>query len=77
MSDLIVLAGCLGIEQAAKRGGYDVTVPFTPGRMDATQNQTDVNSVSVLEPIADGFRNYLKKKYIFKNIFFYRGVVSR
>ena len=56
MSDLIVLAGCLGIEQAAKRGGYDVTVPFTPGRMDATQNQTDVNSVSVLEPIADGFR---------------------
>ena len=65
MSDLIVLAGCIGIEQAAKRGGYDVTVPFTPGRMDATQNQTDVNSVSVLEPIADGFRNYLKKKYIF------------
>ena len=65
MSDLIVLAGCIGIEQAAKRSGYDVTVPFTPGRMDATQNQTDVNSVSVLEPIADGFRNYLKKKYIF------------
>ncbi len=65
MSDLIVLAGCTAIEQAAKKGGYDVTVPFTPGRMDAAQNQTDVNSASVLEPIADGFRNYLKKKYIF------------
>ena len=65
MSDLIVLAGCIGIEQAAKKSGYDVTVLFTPGRMDATQNQTDVNSVSVLEPIADGFRNYLRRKYIF------------
>jgi catalase-peroxidase len=63
MADLIVLAGCAGVEKAAKNGGHDVTVPFTPGRMDASQEQTDVESFSVLEPAADGFRNYLKAKY--------------
>jgi catalase-peroxidase len=63
LADLIVLAGCAGIEQAAKNAGYKVTVPFAPGRMDATQEQTDVNSFAVLEPIADGFRNYLKPGY--------------
>jgi len=63
MADLIVLAGCAGVEQAAKKGGHDVTVPFTPGRMDASQERTDVEAFSVLEPEADGFRNYLKTKY--------------
>ena len=63
LADLIVLAGCAGIEQAAKNAGHDVTVPFTPGRMDASQEQTDVASFAVLEPVADGFRNYLKTKY--------------
>ncbi len=63
MADLIVLAGCAGVEQAAKSGGQDVRVPFTPGRMDASQEQTDVTSFSALEPEADGFRNYLKTKY--------------
>ncbi|MFN2354732.1 MAG: catalase/peroxidase HPI [Desulfopila sp.] len=63
MADLIVLAGCAGVEQAAKNGGHDVRVPFTPGRMDASQEQTDVDSFSYLEPEADGFRNYLKTKY--------------
>ena len=63
LADLIVLGGCAGIEQAAKNAGHTVTVPFTPGRMDASQEQTDVESFSVLEPIADGFRNYLKGKY--------------
>ena len=63
LADLIVLAGCAGVEQAAKNGGHDVTVPFTPGRMDASQEQTDVVSFSVMEPEADGFRNYLKTKY--------------
>jgi catalase-peroxidase len=63
MADLIVLAGCAGVEQAAKNAGQDVTVPFTPGRMDASQEQTDVASFSALEPEADGFRNYLKTKY--------------
>ena len=63
MADLIVLAGCVGVEQAAKNAGLDVTVPFTPGRMDATQEQTDVESFDVLEPIADGFRNYQKANY--------------
>ncbi len=63
LADLIVLAGCAGIEQAAKNAGHQVTVPFTPGRMDASQEQTDVESFAVLEPIADGFRNYLKGKY--------------
>jgi catalase-peroxidase len=60
LADLIVLAGCAGIEQAVKNAGHDVTVPFTPGRMDALQEQTDVESFAVLEPVADGFRNYLK-----------------
>ena len=63
LADLIVLAGCAGVEQAAKHAGHAVTVPFTPGRMDASQEQTDVDSFAVLEPIADGFRNYLKGKY--------------
>jgi len=63
MADLIVLAGCAGVEQAAKNGGYEVTVPFTPGRMDASQEQTDVDSFSFLEPEADGFRNYQKTRY--------------
>ena len=63
LADLIVLAGCAGVEQAAKNAGFDVTVPFTPGRMDASQEQTDVQSFAVLEPAADGFRNYLKAKY--------------
>jgi catalase-peroxidase len=63
LADLIVLAGCAGVEQAAKNAGHNVTVPFTPGRMDASQEQTDVASFAVLEPIADGFRNYLKGRY--------------
>jgi catalase-peroxidase len=63
MADLIVLGGNAAIEQAAKNGGYEVKVPFSPGRMDATQEQTDVNSFAVLEPMADGFRNYQKKEY--------------
>jgi catalase-peroxidase len=63
LADLIVLGGCAGVEQAAKNAGYNVTVPFTPGRMDASQKQTDVASIAVLEPVADGFRNYLKNKY--------------
>ena len=63
LADLIVLAGCAGVEQAAKNAGARVTVPFTPGRMDASQEQTDVESFEVLEPIADGFRNYLKGRY--------------
>ncbi|MDP1606322.1 MAG: catalase/peroxidase HPI [Rhodocyclaceae bacterium] len=63
MADLIVLAGCAGVEAAAKKAGQAVTVPFTPGRMDATQEQTDVDSFGVLEPIADGFRNFQKAKY--------------
>ncbi|MCX6024209.1 MAG: catalase-peroxidase, partial [Chloroflexi bacterium] len=63
LADLIVLGGCAAVEQAAKNGGQHVTVPFTPGRMDATQEQTDVASMGVLEPIADGFRNYQKAAY--------------
>jgi catalase-peroxidase len=63
LADLIVLGGCAGVEQAAKNAGMDVTVPFTPGRMDASAEQTDAASFAALEPIADGFRNYLKKKY--------------
>jgi len=63
LADLIVLGGCAGVEQAAKNAGHDVTVPFTPGRTDASQEQTDAASFAVLEPAADGFRNYLKNKY--------------
>ena len=63
LADLIVLAGCAGVEEAARKAGQNVTVPFTPGRMDASQAQTDVESFAVLEPIADGFRNYQKGKY--------------
>ena len=60
LADLIVLGGCAAVEQAAKDGGHDATVPFTPGRTDASQEQTDVESFAVLEPAADGFRNYLR-----------------
>ncbi|MEZ5755447.1 MAG: catalase/peroxidase HPI [Paracoccaceae bacterium] len=63
VADVIVLAGNLGVEQAAKAAGFDVTVPFAPGRGDATAEQTDVDSFAVLEPLADGFRNWLKKTY--------------
>src|SRR5467141_2621575 len=63
LADLIVLAGCAGVEQAAKNGGHAVMVRFAPGRMDASQEQTDVDSFAVLEPVADGFRNYLGGKY--------------
>jgi catalase-peroxidase len=63
LADLIVLGGCAAVEQAAKDAGFAVTVPFTPGRTDATQEQTDVNSFAVLEPVADGFRNYQKTRY--------------
>ena len=63
LADLIVLGGCAGVEQAAKKAGHDVKVPFTPGRMDASQEQTDVASFAVLEPVADGFRNYQKARY--------------
>jgi catalase-peroxidase len=62
-ADLIVLAGCAGVEQGAKNGGHTISVPFTPGRMDASQEQTDVESFAVLEPVADGFRNYQKKRF--------------
>ena len=63
LADLIVLGGCAGIEQATKNGGNDLTVPFTPGRTDASEEQTDVVSFGVLKPVADGFRNYQKTKY--------------
>ncbi len=63
LADLIVLGGCAAIEKAAEKAGVTVSVPFTPGRMDASSEQTDVESFAVLEPIADGFRNYAKKKY--------------
>jgi catalase-peroxidase len=63
LADLIVLGGCASVEKAAKNAGHNVTVPFTPGRMDASQDQVDVESFAVLEPIADGFRNYLKGQY--------------
>ena len=64
MADLIVLAGCAGVEKAARDAGFNVEVPFTPGRMDATQEMTDVEAFEVLEPMADGFRNYLGTKYM-------------
>jgi catalase-peroxidase len=60
---VIVLAGNVGVEQAAKAAGFDVEVPFTPGRGDATDEMTDADSFDVLEPLADGFRNWLKKDY--------------
>jgi catalase-peroxidase len=63
LADLIVLGGCAAVEQAAKKAGHKVIVPFTPGRVDATQKDTDVESFAVLEPIADGFRNYMKSSY--------------
>ena len=63
LADLIVLAGCAGVEKAAKDAGHNITVPFTPGRTDASQEQTDVESVGYLEPLADGFRNYRKAKF--------------
>ena len=63
LADLIVLGGCAGVEQAAKNAGHAVTVPFTPGRTDASQEQTDVEAFAVLEPVADGFRNYQKSKF--------------
>ncbi len=64
LADVIVLAGCAAVEQAAKNAGHEIAVPFTPGRMDAAQEQTDVEAFAPLEPIADGFRNYLKGKYV-------------
>lgn len=63
LADLIVLAGCAGVEKAAKAAGFEFTVPFTAGRMDASQEQTDIEAFAVLEPVADGFRNYLKTKF--------------
>ena len=63
LADLIVLAGCAGVEQAAKKAGHSVTVPFTPGRTDASQEQTDVDPSPCSNRVADGFRNYLKGKY--------------
>ena len=63
LADLIVLGGCAGVEQAAKKAGQELPVPFTPGRTDASQEQTDAASFAVLEPAADGFRNYLKARY--------------
>jgi catalase-peroxidase len=63
LADLIVLGGCAAVEQAAKNAGFEVNVPFAPGRTDASQEQTDVEAFAVLEPVADGFRNYLKTRY--------------
>jgi len=63
LADLIVLGGCAAVELAAKTAGYEIEVPFTPGRSDASQEQTNVETFSVLEPVADGFRNYLKSKF--------------
>ena len=63
LADLIVLGGCAAVEEAAKKAGHKVNVPFSPGRTDASQKQTDVESFAYLEPVADGFRNYLKAKF--------------
>ena len=63
LADMIVLGGCAGVELAARNAGHDVTVPFTPGRTDASQEHTDVTSFAVLEPVADGFRNYQKARF--------------
>jgi len=63
LADLIVLGGDAAVEEAAKKAGYDVKIPFSPGRTDASQKQTDVHSFAVMEPIADGFRNYLRNGY--------------
>jgi catalase-peroxidase len=63
LADIIILGGCAAVEKAAEKAGHNVTVPFTPGRTDSSQDQTDVESFAVLEPAADGFRNYLKTKY--------------
>lgn len=63
IADLVILAGCAGVEKAAKDAGFEITVPFTPGRTDATQEQTDIENFAVLEPLADGFRNYQKIKF--------------
>ncbi len=63
MADLIVLGGCVAVEKAAKKGGHEIDVPFTPGRMDASQEKTDIESFAVMEPPADGFRNYVKTEY--------------
>jgi catalase-peroxidase len=63
LADLIVLGGCAGVEKAVKKTGHQMTVPFTPGRMDASQEQTDIGSFAVLEPVSDGFRNYQKTRY--------------
>ena len=61
LADLIVLGGCAAVEEAAKKAGHDVKVPFSPGRTDASQEQTDVESFAVLKPTADGFRNYIQQ----------------
>ena len=60
LADLIVLGGCAAVEEAAKKAGHEVKIPFSPGRTDASQEQTDVHSFAVMEPVADGFRNYLR-----------------
>ena len=64
VADVIVLAGNVGVEQAAKAAGYDISVPFEPGRGDATDAMTDANSFNAMEPLADGYRNWLKKDYV-------------
>ena len=60
LADLIILGGCAAVEEAAKKGGQELKIPFSPGRADASQEQADVHSFAVMEPVADGFRNYLR-----------------